>query len=48
MELSAGANELIEYHLENENYEIIPQIKAQESKLRVEALQMEMNLEKFI
>mgnify|MGYP001113784437 CR=1 FL=1 len=48
MELSDGANELIQYHLDNENYEIIPQIKAQESKLRVEALQMEMNLEKFI
>jgi len=48
MQLSSNVEELIEYHLDNENYEIIPQLKKQESKLRVEALQMEMSLERFI
>lgn len=48
MELSQGIDQIIQYHLDMENYEIIPKIKEHVAKLRVEALRIEMNVEKFM
>lgn len=48
MDLSRSIDTIIQFHLDNENYEIIPKIKNHLSKLRAHALEIEMNLEKFI
>ena len=46
MQISADVELMIKYHLYNENYEMIQPLKDKVSQLRVEALEIEMKLER--
>ena len=45
IELSRGVDQIIEYHLDNESYEMIPKLQAHVKLLRAEALEIEMAVE---
>lgn len=45
IELTTGVDKIIEYHLENESYEMIPKLQAHVKLLRAEALEIEMAVE---
>ena len=48
MDLVNGVNKLISYHLEEENYELIPKLKEHCEKLHKEGLELEMKVERFL